>query len=150
MLQSIQCILRARPLVAVQVNGYADFCTEKDDPHDAQTDRHRAKTASKGHASVPVATSADGTETAAFERKHALGVVGIVMTFGLTQTRRMVDHWGTSEWDNFALVRKCMPRDFFLLFYSRFLHFASATPVSKDDEGYDSKHHIRYHFDLQG
>ena len=75
---------------------------------------------------------------------HVYGVMGILITMGITQKRRMTDHWGVSLHDNYPLVRSCMPRDLFLLFYSRFLHMASAAPVGQDHPNYDSKHHIRY------
>ena len=42
-----------------------------------------------------------------------------------------------------------MPRDLFMLFYSRFFHMApTTTPLSKDDPDNDSKHHCRYARDV--
>ena len=56
-----------------------------------------------------------------FERMHLLGVIGILITAGLTQKRRLSDHWGTGFHDDYILVRSCMPRDLFMLLYFSFL-----------------------------
>lgn len=80
----------------------------------------------------------------AFERKHLYGVMGILITAGLTQKRRLSDHWGTEPYDDYKLVRACMTRDVFMLFYSRFFHMAPTIgKLDKDHPDYDSKHHIR-------
>ena len=79
-----------------------------------------------------------------FERKHLHSVLGILIAAALVQRRRITDHWGTVEFD-IPVIRACMPRDLFFLFYSRFLHLAPAIGhVNKDNPDYDSKHHIRY------
>ena len=138
------CICRAAasnpPLSPVQVTAYVGFCTT---PSDRRQPRHEAKKTTKGHCQVPKG-KVDGTEVDGFDRTHVYGVLGILITMGITQKRRMTDHWGTSQHDNYPLIRTCMPRDLFLLFYSRFFHMASAAPVDKGHEDYDSKHHIRY------
>ena len=59
--------------------------------------------------------------------------------------RRLSDHWGTGAHDNYPLVRACMPRDLFVLFYSRFFHMAPTIgKLNKDDPDHDTKHNIRY------
>ena len=72
-------------------------------------------------------------------------VMGILITAGITQKRRITDHWGVEAHHNYPLVRACMPRDLFVLFYGRFFHLAPATgKLNKDDPKYDCKHHIKY------
>ena len=76
-------------------------------------------------------------------------MIGILITAGLTQKRRLGDHWGTGFHDDYILVRSCIPRDLSMLFYSRFFHMApTTTPLSNDDPNYDSKHHCRYARDV--
>eukprot|EP00904_Undaria_pinnatifida_P007340 jgi/Undpi1/3736/HiC_scaffold_16.g07105.m1 len=127
-----------------KVTEYVGFCTT---PSDRRQARHEAKTTTKGHCEVPKII-VDGTEVERFGRMHAYGVMGILITMGITQKRRMADHWGVSLHDNYPFVRSCMPRDLLLLFYSRFLHMASAAPVGQDHPKYDAKHHIREFEDL--
>ncbi|CAB1105275.1 unnamed protein product [Ectocarpus sp. CCAP 1310/34] len=88
---------------------------------------------------------ANGSREYAFERKHLYGVMGILITAGLTRKPRIIDHWGVGAHDNYPLARACMPRDLFIMFYDRFFHLAPPTgKLKKDDPQYDSKHHIRY------
>lgn len=98
-----------------------------------------------GKSEVPWITNANGSRVRGFERKHLHGVLDILIAAGLVQRRRITDHWGTGEFDDSPVIRACMPRDLFLLFYSRFFHLAPTIGhVSKDNPEYDSKHHIRY------
>ncbi|CAB1114376.1 unnamed protein product [Ectocarpus sp. CCAP 1310/34] len=77
-------------------------------------------------------------------RKHLNGVMGILISAGITQKRRLTDHLGVGDHDNYPLVRKCMPRDLFTLFYCRYFHMAPVIEaLSKKHPEYDSKHHIR-------
>lgn len=77
-----------------------------------------------------------------------MGVIGIVIAIGLVQLPELKDHWCTSEFHNFKLIRDCMPRDTFAIIYCRFFHMADAgAPLRLKDgsmeEGWDSLHHIR-------
>ena len=129
----------------VQTNGYVDFCTNTDNPSPLQQERHRKKKLTSGFSSVPSKTKPDGSIVYGFERMHLYGMIGILITAGLTQKSRLSEHWGTGPHDDYPLVRSCMPRDLFMLFYSRFFHMApTITPLHKDDPDYDSKHHCRY------
>lgn len=131
-------------LSLVQTNKYADFFAETNNPSPLQEQRHKDKKWKKGWHTVP-AEKKDGKLVAAFTRQHLYGVMGIVMTSGLTQLRRQTDQWGTSPDLDFVWVRQCMPRDFFLLFYSRFFHMAPPIgEVDKNDPSDDAKHHCRY------
>ena len=114
-----------------------------------QQPRHRKKKVTRGFSSVPSKEKPDGTKVYGFERMHLFGMIGILITAGLTQKRRLADHWGTGLHDDHILVRSCIPRDLFMLLYSRFFHMApTMTPLSKDDPDYDSKHHCRYARDV--
>ena len=98
---------------------------------------------------MPSKEQPDGTKVYGFERMHLFGMIVILITAGLTQKRRLADHWGKGFHDDYILVRSSMPRDLFMLFYSRFFHMApTTTPLSKDDPDYDSKHHCRYARDV--
>ena len=122
----------ARRLVLCQTNNYVAFCTETENPSPLQQPRHRKVT--RGFSSVPSKEKPDGTKVYGFERMHLFGMIGILITAGLTQKRRLADHWGTEVHDDYILVWSCMPPDLFMLFYSRFFHMApTTTPLSKDD-----------------
>lgn len=110
-----------------QTNKYADFCAETADLSSLQEDRCRAKKWKKGFANVPSKESSDGKKVADFQRRHLYGVIGILITSGLTQLPRITHRWGTAPDLDFVWVRECMPRDLFLLFYSRFFHMAPPT-----------------------
>ena len=73
---------------------------------------------------MPSKEKPDGTKVYGFERMHLFGMIGILMTAGLTQKRRLADHWGTGFHDDYILVRSCMPRDLFMLFYSRVFYLS--------------------------
>ncbi|CAB1112026.1 unnamed protein product [Ectocarpus sp. CCAP 1310/34] len=124
---------------------YVNFCAdESDPPPEHQEDRHRRKKVVRGFQEVPSKEMADGSREYAFERKHLYGVMGILITTRLTKKPRIIDYWGVEAHDNYPLVRACMPRDLFILFYGRFFHLAPPTgKLNKDDPQYDSKHHIR-------
>lgn len=114
------------------------------DPSPLQQPRHRKKKLKKGFSWVPSKEKPDGSVVYGFKRMHLFGMIGILITAGLTQKRRLGDHWGIGFHDDYIHVRSCMPRDLFMLFYSRFFHMApTTTPLSKDDPDYDSKHHCR-------
>lgn len=71
--------------------------------------------------------------------------MGILITAGITKKRQITDHGGTGPFDECPMVRKCMPRDVFLLFYSRLLHVVSAIGhVEEDGSADESAHRIRY------
>lgn len=92
-----------------------------------------------------VTQAAGGEKVRGFGRKHLYGALGILITAGITQKRQITDHWGTGPFDDFPMVRNCMPRDVFLLFYSRLFHVVSELEhVEEDDPGDESGHHIRY------
>ena len=126
-----------------QTNSYADFCAERTNPSPLQQQRHRDKKWEKGFERVP-SKIRGGKEVAAFTRAHLYGVCGILITAGLTQKRELSDHWAIAPEHDYTRVRASMPRDLFMLFYSRFLHMAPVIgTVEKNDPTYDSKHHIR-------
>lgn len=128
------------PIFVVQVTEYIDFCTT---PSDRRQARHREKKTTKGHSEV-TKIEVDGIQVDGFDRNHVYGLLGILLIMGITQKRRMAHHWGVSAYDNYPMIRSCMPRDLLFLFYSRFFHMASAAPVDKQHPNYDAKHHIRY------
>ena len=132
------------PLSVLQSNDYVAFCTEVDNPHPQQQQRHRDKKVFKGHAEIPEVVLDDGTTARRFGAKHVYGMLDVLITMGITQKRRMANHWGTTAHDDYPLVRNCMSRDLFFLLYSRFLHVAPAVSVKRGDPAFDSKHHIRY------
>lgn len=141
-------LLAATPLPLVRVffqtNKYVNFCAEETNPSPLQQPRHRKKKPRTGLAEVPSEDRPDGSKVYGFDRKHLYGVMGILVTAGITQKRRLTDHWGTGDHDNYPLVRKCMPRDLFTLFYCRFFHMAPVIEaLPKTHPEYDSKHHIR-------
>ncbi|CAB1097497.1 unnamed protein product [Ectocarpus sp. CCAP 1310/34] len=108
-----------------------NFCADESDPPlEHQEPRHRAKKVTRGFQTVPYRDLADGSREYAFEHKHLYGVMGILITAGITQNRRITDHWGMELHDNYPLVRACMPRDLFVLFYGRFFHLAPATTAT--------------------
>ncbi|CAB1112099.1 unnamed protein product [Ectocarpus sp. CCAP 1310/34] len=78
---------------------------------DEQEDRHRKKKVVRGFQEVPSKKMANGSRENAFERKHLYGVMGILITAGLTKKPRIIDHWAVGAHDNYPLVRACMPRD---------------------------------------
>lgn len=84
-----------------------------------------------------------------FEKEHIYGMVGVMITMGLTRKSRMRKHWSLSIRDNYPLVRQCMQRDLFELLYCRFLHCSdgSAPPryleTGEENPDFDSKWHIR-------
>ena len=81
----------------------------------------------------------DGTRIYAFEREHLYGVMGILIIAGITQKRRLSDHWGAGAHDNYPFVRARMPRNLFVLFYSRFFHMAPTIgKLNKDDPDHDT------------
>ncbi|CAN0423419.1 unnamed protein product, partial [Pylaiella littoralis] len=125
-------------------NSYANFCAETTNPSPLQEVRHKKKKWMKGFQWIPTTENKDKKNVADFQRHHLYGVIGILVTGGLTQKRRFTNHWGVSPDHDYSRVRECMPRDLFLLFYSRFFHIAPPTgKVDKKDPNYDSKHHIR-------
>ena len=77
----------------------------------------RRETAKSDHQEVPWKTPRGGTEVTRFERKHLYGVLGICITTGITRKQRLADHWGLGPFDNYLLIRACMPYDLFMLFY---------------------------------
>ena len=78
---------------------------------------------------MPSKEKPDGTKVYGFERMHLFGMIGILVAAGLTQKRRLADHWGTGFHYDYMLVRSCMPRDLFKLFYSRFFHVPPTTTL---------------------
>ena len=92
-----------------QTNNYVAFCTETENPSPLHQPRHRKKKVTRGFSSVPSKEKPDGTKVYGFERMHLLGVIGILITAGLTQKRRLSDHWGTGFHDDYILVRSVCP-----------------------------------------
>ncbi|CAB1117574.1 unnamed protein product [Ectocarpus sp. CCAP 1310/34] len=104
---------------------------EKTFPKEAQDivlkEMKRNKEVVREFQEIPSKEMADGSREYAFERKHLYGVMGILITTGLTKKPRIIDHWGVEAHDNYPLFRACMPRDLFILFYGRFFHLAPPT-----------------------
>lgn len=88
-----------------------------------------------------------GSEVCVFERNHLYGFMGIFITAGLTRKRLLSDHWALGPMHNYPLVRKCMPHDLFMLFYSRFFQTPPPTALELPEhhpDFDDPKNHIRY------
>ena len=124
--------------VSPQTNGYFNFCTSNE-PNSRRTKRHEAKKGCKGKTFWP----AKG-----ITKSMMMGVIGIVLAIGLVQLPELADHWCTTEFHNFKLIRDCMPRDMFGIIYCRFFHMADAGASLrlKDgsiESGWDALHHIR-------
>lgn len=124
-----------------QTNDYFNFCTTTPvAPEEVKREaRHKKKKAHLGRSSWPE----DGITT-----DMMYGVIGIVLTLGLVKLPLMGDHWDTSPYHDFVLIRECMKRDMFFLIYSRFFHMASAPSPKRhkdgsQDAGWDALHHIR-------
>ncbi|CAB1098217.1 unnamed protein product [Ectocarpus sp. CCAP 1310/34] len=127
-----------------RTNKYVNLCAEETNPSPLQQPRHRKKKTRTGLSYVSSEDRPDGSKVYGFHRKHLYGVMGILISAGITQKRRLTDHWGVGDHANYPLVRKCMPRDLFTLFYCRFFHMAPVIEaLSKTHPEYDSKHHIR-------
>ena len=90
---------------------------------DQRKPHQKQKSLTLGRTTLP--SPADG-RGGPFEVKHIYGMIGILVTMGLTKKTRMRKHWSMDVNDDYELVRKCMPRDFFELLYCRFLHFSDA------------------------
>ena len=125
-----------------QTNGYVDLCTTE--PLEGEVDPRAPHQASKSGTLGGITL-----ENPAFEDKHIYGMLGIMITMGLTKKDTMRKHWSLSVHDNYPLVRECMQRDMFELLYSRFVHCSDGNarkrelPNGEPNPEYDSKWHIR-------
>lgn len=133
---------------SVQTNAYVKHCTTEPPAGEPDTrkDHQKAKSATAGFKKLNVPVDCEG---GAFEEGHIHGMVGIIISMGLTRKFRMRNHWGEGPHDNYPLVRQCMQRDLFELLYCRFLHWSDPNapprklPDGEDNPAFDSKWHIR-------
>lgn len=131
-----------------QTNAYVKHCTTEPPPGEPDTRKEHQKAKSRTAGFKTLDVPEDGEE-GPFEERHIHGMVGIIITMGLTKKVRMRKQWGTSPHDNYPLVQECMQRDLFELLYSRFLHCSDpnapsrSLPDGEDNPAYDSKWHIR-------
>lgn len=124
-----------RPLVPLpliifcwKTNKYFEFCQSRE-PDTGREKRHEAKGPTSGFAKFPEGGITDD---------DVYGMLGIVVHMGLVRTCRFANAWSLHPNYNFPNIRNCMPRDFWYLLYSRFLHFAPAGGNTGD-----KLHHIR-------
>ncbi|CAN0213023.1 unnamed protein product, partial [Ectocarpus sp. 12 AP-2014] len=132
-----------------KTNGYVEHCTTEPAKGEMDTRRKHQRDKKRTHGHVTLEDPAEPDQGNPFEEENIYGMVGIMITMGLTKKTRMRKHWSTSAHDDYPLVRQCMTRDKFELLYCRFIHCSDANAPSRflddgeDNPEYDSKWHIR-------
>lgn len=132
-----------------QTNAYVKHCTTEPQPGEEDTRRPHQVKKSRTLGQITLDDPEIEGQGQPFLEQHIHGLVGILITMGLTKKSRMRKHWSTSEHDNYPLVRRCMQRDLFELLYCRFIHCSDPNapprllPDGEDNPAYDSKWHIR-------
>ncbi|CAB1114436.1 unnamed protein product [Ectocarpus sp. CCAP 1310/34] len=90
-------------IILTKTNKYVNFCAEETNPSPLQQPRHRKKKTRTGLSYGSSEDRPDGSKVYGFHRKHVYGVMGILISAGITQKRRLTDHWGVGDHDNYRM-----------------------------------------------